>query len=687
MDFQYSPYAVPLFAAAAITTALAGYALRRWRQAEARIFSLMMIALSWWSLFYGLNIVSATLEAAYLFNRLKYIGVMTVPPLWLILALQYTHHQAFLTRRNLFLLFVPAMLLLPLVLGNPWMRLWWPEVWMDEFAGQAALESTHGWPYYLHIGVSYLYIIAGLALYVQFHRRAGPIYRFQSRLMVLAGAVPLVASALTQLELSPLPWGLDSFFFTLSGVLIAVAIFRYRFLDIMPVARQAIVEQMPDGVIVIDTQGRIVDANPEAQALIGPLEQALVGRSLVDAIQDANLRRALDELTQTDGGAPRNRDVKLSESAGDRVLSIHVTPLSRGEGGLIGRILLLRDITERISVQQELEAMYRQADLERERLALTIRTANDAIVLLDAEGNVLASNPSARALLGDQSIAQFPPPIRKMLGSVETADGVLKAEVEVGEQSFHVAAAPIAGTGVVLTMHDVTHFKHLARMKDEFVATVSHDLRTPLTAILGYAQIAQMDTLSDADRQEMLQRIEQNVDHMTNLISDLLSLAKLEAGVVQKTEPVDLGMQAGEAITILEDVALAKGLTIQRELSAHPPIQADPRLITQMWRNLIDNAIKYTAEGTIKVQVQATEGQVMGRVTDTGVGIPPAALPYVFDKFYRADHPNVQDVSGTGLGLALVKSIVERYGGQIWVESELGVGSTFTVTLPLNGGR
>jgi PAS domain S-box-containing protein len=454
----------------------------------------------------------------------------------------------------------------------------------------------------------------------------------------------------------------------------------------MPFARQAIVEQMPDGVIVIDTRWRVVDANPEARALLGPLRRTLVGQPLMDTIQDGNLRRVLGDLLYSEETASRKGDVTLSDAPAERVLSLHVRPLSQTGDGLIGHILLLRDITERVAVQQKLELLYQQADLERERLALTMRTASDAIVLLDAAGNVLASNPAARGLLGDRHVTQFPPAVRKLLGSLETADGTLKAEVEIEEQSFHVAAAPIAGTGIVLTMHDVTHFKDLARMKDEFVATVSHDLRTPLTAILGYAQLAQMDVVPLAERREMLQRIEQNVEHMATLINDLLSLAKLEAGVTQKAEPTELGVQAEEALDLLEDAARAKRLTIHRELGSHPPIQADPRLITQMWRNLIDNAIKYTEAGTITVQVQATEDQVIGRVIDTGVGIPPTAQPYIFDKFYRADHPATEDVSGTGLGLSLVKSIVERYGGQIWVESELGVGSTFTLSLPLNGG-
>ena len=139
-----------------------------------------------------------------------------------------------------------------------------------------------------------------------------------------------------------------------------------------------------------------------------------------------------------------------------------------------------------------------------------------------------------------------------------------------------------------------------------------------------------------------------------------------------------------EATEDLEDIAAAKGLSIAYELSELSPVKVDRRLITQVWRNLIDNAIKYTQEGTIVVRVKAegNQDQMVGQVIDTGIGISPVDLPYVFDKFFRADHPKMLDIGGTGLGLALVRSIVEKHDGQIWVDSKPSMGSTFTFTLP-----
>jgi two-component system NtrC family sensor kinase len=232
-------------------------------------------------------------------------------------------------------------------------------------------------------------------------------------------------------------------------------------------------------------------------------------------------------------------------------------------------------------------------------------------------------------------------------------------------------------------MHDISTFKQLAQLKDEFVHTVSHDLRSPLTSILGYVQVAQLRTIPKAQYVDVLERIETAAWRMSNLINDLLDLAALEAGVVHDAEPVALDLLVRAAIEELDGAAMAKNITIKYESNPEPMVRVDPRLMTQVWRNLIGNAIKYTPKGTVTIEVEATDELAVGRVIDTGMGIGQSDIPYIFDKFYRAKKPYSQGVEGTGLGLALVKSIVERHDGRVWVESELGVGSAFTFMLPL----
>ena len=684
MSFQFSPYSIPLLLTGMASGLCAWYALRRRRQAEAVTFGLLMIALSWWSFFYALHIWGTNLETQHLFNRLKYVGVIVVPPLWLVLSLQCAQHQALLTRRNLALIFLPAMILLPIVLSDHLTHLWWTHVWLDEFNGQPVMGSIHGLPYYVHLAISYGYVALGLWLYVRLYQRTGRIYRSQAGLMIVAAAIPLVANILTQMGFSPLPWGLDPFFFTLGGAILAVAIFRYRFLDIVPVAQRAIVEQVPQGVLVVDVSQRIVDANPAARSLLGVNGEQIIGLPLCAASPRSELCAALLDVAAQGLERPSRRDVQISDQHGELALSLSATPLLQGPQEPIGQIVLLQDISERLAAQQKLEALYRQARVERERLALTIGTSADAIALLDAQGRVLTNNPAARQILGSDQKDRFPPALQATIEQALAGRTTTKAEIEIGDQSFAVAASPIAGTGLVLTMHDVTHFKQLARLKDEFVRTISHDLRSPLTSIQGYAQLAQRPATTPEKRQEALERIELAAGRMSHLIGDLLDLATLEAGVEFEAEPVRLDELARNAVEDLEGAALAKGLDIRYDLAAHPPLRADPRLLTQVWRNLIDNAIKYTEADTITVRVEATEGQVVCQVSDTGIGIHPADIPYVFDKFYRAKKHESQAANGTGLGLALARTVIEKYSGEIGVESEMGVGSTFSFALPLD---
>jgi len=683
MSVQFSFYSIPLLLTGVAAALCAWFALRRRQHAEAVTFGLLMLALSWWSFLYALHIWGTDLQTQHLFNRLKYVGVLAVPPLWLVLSLQCAQRQHLLTRRNLIFIFLPPLLLLPIVLTDHLTHLWWTQLWLEDFQGQPVMRSIHGLPYYVHVTIGYAYVVLGLWFYVRLYQRTDRLYRLQAGFMIVAATIPLVANILTQLNLSPLPWGLDPFFFVLAGGILAVSILRYRFLDIVPIARQAIIEQVPEGVIVVDEAQRIVDANPAARSLLGIHGKEIVGLPLHDAIPNGELRTALLEVANGDLAEPRRREVRLSGPDGELALSLSATLLSQGRQEPFGQILLLQDISNMVAAQQELEALYHQAEVERERLALTISTSSDAIALLDARGHVLTSNPAARQILGADRAERFPPALRAIIAQAEMATTVTKAEIEISGQSFAVTASPVAGPGLVLTLHDVTHFRQLARLKDEFVRTISHDLRSPLTSIHGYAQLAQRPELAPETRMEALARIEASARRMSQLIGDLLDLATLEAGVEFDAEPVRMDDLARAAGQDLEGAALAKGLEIRYELAPHPPLRADPRLLAQVWRNLIDNAIKYTPAGTITVRVEATPNQVLCQVSDTGIGIHPADLPYIFDKFYRAKRHGASTANGTGLGLALARTVIEKYLGELWVESEPGVGSTFFFALPL----
>jgi two-component system NtrC family sensor kinase len=233
-------------------------------------------------------------------------------------------------------------------------------------------------------------------------------------------------------------------------------------------------------------------------------------------------------------------------------------------------------------------------------------------------------------------------------------------------------------------MQDITHLKELDRIKSDFVSTVSHDLRSPLTAILGYVELIDRAGPVTEQQREFIRRVQFSVNNITALINDLLDLGRIEAGFDSRKEIVPLGAIINYAIEGLRSRLAEKDQSLMTEIAPKlPTVLGNPVRLRQLMGNLIGNAIKYTpAHGKIAVRGHAEEDQIIIQVMDNGPGIPATDQPYIFDKFYRASNVPM-DTPGTGLGLAIVKSIVDNHQGRIWVDSAVGQGTTFTVVLPV----
>jgi PAS domain S-box-containing protein len=344
--------------------------------------------------------------------------------------------------------------------------------------------------------------------------------------------------------------------------------------------------------------------------------------------------------------------------------------------------------------------LFDAAEQGRRRLAAILASTPDAVVVTDRSDRVLLLNPAAEAafeLTGKPVIGKLVTealPIRDLAKLIQNG----KASSNTGEfqiatgNTLYASVSPIisadgATLGSVCVLRDVTHFKELDLMKSEFVATVSHDLRAPLTFMRGYATMMPMVGQLNDKQKEFADKIIIGIEQMTKLIDDLLDLGRIEAGVGLAQEPCRLDDILHSIVDILQPVAVTKGLTLNLEVPANLPlISGDPTLLRQAITNLVDNALKYTPSGgQVRVGVSASEGKFRVAVTDTGVGIAPADQAHLFEKFFRVKQRGSTQVKGSGLGLAIVKSIVERHGGRVWMESRLGKGSTFYMELPRNG--
>ncbi len=333
-------------------------------------------------------------------------------------------------------------------------------------------------------------------------------------------------------------------------------------------------------------------------------------------------------------------------------------------------------------------------------LETVLATMIEGVIVVDAQECVLYANPAARALLeiGDRATVQRPileaarsPDIERTVRESLESGEMRQSEFELhrSQKTISVTASPFpSGTqrGVVLVLHDVTNLRRLERTRREFVSNVSHELKTPLTAIQAYSDTLLEGAVDDPDNNRLfLGRIAEQAVRLQTLIHDLLDLARLESQPARAaTEPIDLATCVATHLNDHRRMADAKGVALEFSADDDVVVNAAAKGVQQIVDNLVNNAINYTpAEGSISVAVYADEDCGVIEVQDTGIGISREDQARIFERFYRADRARARSAGGTGLGLAIVKHTAQSFGGTVDVTSQLGEGSTFRVRLPL----
>ena len=259
--------------------------------------------------------------------------------------------------------------------------------------------------------------------------------------------------------------------------------------------------------------------------------------------------------------------------------------------------------------------------------------------------------------------------------------------LSAGARSFEVQVAPLSGgpqRGAIAMLYDITGLEHLERVRKDFVANVSHELRTPLAAVCGYAETLLEGGLDDpANSRQFVAIILAKARQLTNVVQDLLILSSLESAKPPAAEPISLERSLQSALRTVEPMAKARGVNLVCETFQDLEVLGYEIRLEQVWVNLLDNAIKFNRpDGEVRVDVVRDRERALVRVCDTGPGIPSRDLPRIFERFYRVDKARSRATGGTGLGLAIVKHAVEQMNGSVSVESRLGQGSVFTVSLP-----
>ncbi len=334
-----------------------------------------------------------------------------------------------------------------------------------------------------------------------------------------------------------------------------------------------------------------------------------------------------------------------------------------------------------------------QRKKKSEQSQIILARMTEGVLVINSEGRLIFINQAARQAFDLESGNLIGKPYKEVLHNTDLLallDPSIQTENLHGEISLadgrvlNCQVTPIPEIGYVITLQEITHLKELDRIKTDFVNAVSHDLRSPLTAILGYVDLLERVGEVNSQQKDFIQRVRLSVQSITALINDLLDLGRIEAGFDSQKEITPLGAIVRYSLEGLTNAITSRSQVLELDIPNETPyVLGNPVRLRQMCFNLISNAIKYAPiGGKIRIQVSSTDDHVILQVSDNGPGITPQDQPHIFDRFYRASN-QPSDASGTGLGLAIVKSIVEDHQGRVWVDSLLGHGSTFTVLLPI----
>jgi two-component system phosphate regulon sensor histidine kinase PhoR len=342
---------------------------------------------------------------------------------------------------------------------------------------------------------------------------------------------------------------------------------------------------------------------------------------------------------------------------------------------------------------EQLGARLQAVEREEALMLAVIESLDEGIVAATARGEVVRLNAAARRLLGIRAEPPFHinelPPERVLRDAVRLAmagDATESAETVIGDRTLVITARPLPDGGAVLAVMDLTARRRLETIRRDFVANVSHELKTPLTVISGFAETLRDGSLPDNDRALFIDKILGNTTRMQRIVDDLLDLSRYESGRWSpRMAPADIRSIVTDVFATVQSEAQQKGITLGVSIDpSSARVRADPTALRQILGNLIENAVRHTADGEITV---GTARDPAGRgvwiaVRDTGTGIPQEHLPRIFERFYRVDAGRSRDAGGTGLGLAIVKHLAEAHGGTVQAESTVGRGTTISVLLP-----
>lgn len=779
------PYIVLLVVSAILLVGLAAFVIRA-RPPSGLSFTVLLLGVALWSLSHVGELLSTTQTSKALSIDVMYIGISLTMLSWLAFTISYSGNSRWLTNRRIAALSAFYVIMLPIIWTDPYHHLFYEALGVAvDGPFPSATHVIYGPIFWVNVAYSYTLLVVGLVILMRALIRSPQLFRGQIAALIVGALVPFgfslgqisgVINPTRYTDITPLG-------FSITGLIFGWAVLRRRLFTVVPIARDMVIENMTDGMFILDSDDYVVDLNPEAEQIIERRAEEVVGRPVLEVLSDRadlieryrDVPQALDEIILSREGEPHWYELRIS-------------PIYSRWSELTGRLIELRDITEDRRIQRELQnrlretlvmnrvlgAMTSSSDLIHileticRELAQAFELPQAAIAILEKESPDLtvvveyldegrpsalgqtipiAGNPLTEMALSERKAIVvtdvFSDPRTETTRAIHSERGTVslmivplfirdqvfgtlgldaierreftEEEVQLAERVAVAASQALENARLFEALQvELTERRRAqaaleiakeeaesaSRAKSTFLANMSHELRTPLNSILGYLELLLEGIYGpipekQADRLEAVRR---NSAHLLHLINDVLDLSKIEAGRTElEIEPIPLSKILDECVKAIEGQAVQKGLSIRRDYDDLPRVVGDVGRVRQVINNLLGNAVKFTDEGSVSVSARViqrgeeancpipdiTTPAVLVAVRDTGIGIAPQDHEIIFDEFRQVDSSTTRKYEGTGLGLAITRKLVEMMEGHIWVESELGQGSTFCVTLPV----
>ncbi len=574
MSFDFNVFALVLLIIGSANLFLAVILFQR-NGEIVKWFASLMFFISLWSIAYSFELASSTLEQMLFFIKVEYLGIAFLPAIWVVFVLNFVNKVEWLTKANLSLIFFISIIEFTLVISNNYHKLQYKTVTIDNSDGIPLLSFSPGIVYIIHTVYFYCMLIFGMYLLINTLVKGYFIYKKQYISIILAALIPWITNLIYIVGYRPFGHiDLTPYAFIITSSTIAFSLLRHSLFNLIPIAREKVIENMSEGVIIIDSQYRILDINSVVLKFLNATHNEIIGKNLLEIIDDKAL---LTEHLQLANG------IHFTINTHNRIFDITANEINPMKGVYKGSLLIFRDITESELAKEKLEKQTKELE-------------------------------------------------------------------------------------------------ELNRLKDKLFSIIAHDLKAPFASLVSMLRIVSDDDISHDEFKQYLPKLTENVDYTSSLLENLLNWSKSQIDAVKiVVEPILLKDLVEVEITFFNKLSAEKNIRIINEITNEYLVNADRNTVQLVFRNLFSNAIKFCKSGdSIIVSTQIINDKETVIFKDTGIGMSADKVEKLFgsETFTTLGTDNEK---GTGLGLLLCKDFLNKTGGKIHVESEVGVGTTFYI--------